>query len=105
MKAYKRVKAAVRKEPSLVTLTKEATSSDAWGPHGSALAEICAAVSAPHEKPEPYAQVLDTLWMRLDDVPDNWRKVCDARQGKRARAHSKLARLFAPFPRNLMLTA
>ena len=103
MKAYKRVKAAVRKEPSLVTLTKEATSSDAWGPHGSALAEICAAVSAPHEQPEPYAQVLDTLWMRLDDVPDNWRKVCNARE--EGEGALKLARLFAPFPRNLMLTA
>eukprot|EP00793_Prasinoderma_coloniale_P002312 PRCOL_00002820-RA len=87
--AYKSFKRTATKEPALVTKVKEATGSQPWGPHGAAMAEICAAISecigpqhgpqglqhAAPEVQEAYAQVMDTLWTRLDDVPENFRKV------------------------------
>eukprot|EP00960_Hanusia_phi_P022129 655496-Hanusia_phi.AAC.3 len=69
---YKHGKNAVLNTSEIVVKVKEATNSEAWGPSGTAMGEICDLVSS---SPEERAQALAMIWERLREAPERWRKV------------------------------
>jgi len=64
------MKATVINTPPIVVKVKEATNSDQWGPHGTTMQEIVVAANDPEE----FNLIMETLWQRLDEVGENWRK-------------------------------
>eukprot|EP00898_Chlorokybus_atmophyticus_P004802 jgi/Chlat1/5322/Chrsp35S05201 len=68
---YKSAKSKWNKEPTIVTMVKNATSNEAWGPHGSDMNFIANASRDPFD----YSLIMNTLLSRLDEKPHNWRKV------------------------------
>ncbi|CAM9003287.1 unnamed protein product [Rhodiola kirilowii] len=64
----------VLKVPGLERKVLDATSNEAWGPHGSHLADIAQA-SRNHTE---FQMIMGVLWKRLSDTGKNWRHVYKA---------------------------
>ncbi|EPS68369.1 hypothetical protein M569_06399, partial [Genlisea aurea] len=61
----------VLKVPSIEQKVLDATSNEAWGPHGSLLADIAQATRNYHE----YQMIMTVIWKRINDTGKNWRHV------------------------------
>ncbi|CAN1247819.1 Clathrin interactor EPSIN 3 [Linum perenne] len=61
----------VLKVPGIEQKVLDATSNEAWGPHGSLLADIAQASKNYHE----YQMIMAVLWKRINDTGKNWRHV------------------------------
>ncbi|KAL4273374.1 hypothetical protein GQ457_13G028290 [Hibiscus cannabinus] len=64
----------VLKVPGIEQKVLDATSNEAWGPHGSLLADIAMATRNYHE----YQMIMTVIWKRLSDTGKNWRHVYKA---------------------------
>ncbi|CAN8318196.1 unnamed protein product [Cochlearia groenlandica] len=64
----------VLKVPGVEQKVLDATSNEAWGPHGSLLADLAQASRNYHE----YQLIMGVLWKRLSDTGKNWRHVYKA---------------------------
>ena len=73
MDLLRRAVAGARLSPLEQKVT-EATSSDPWGPHGSVLTEIAARTHYAEDR----RTILDLLWRRLGERPEQWRCVYKA---------------------------
>ncbi|KAK9058517.1 hypothetical protein SSX86_023359 [Deinandra increscens subsp. villosa] len=61
----------VLKVPSIEQKVLDATSNEAWGPHGSILADIAMASRNHYE----YQMIMSVIWKRVNDTGKNWRHV------------------------------
>ncbi|XP_061360191.1 clathrin interactor EPSIN 2-like [Gastrolobium bilobum] len=64
----------VLKVPGIEQKILDATSNEAWGPHGALLAEIALATKNYHE----YQMIMAVIWKRINDTGKNWRHVYKA---------------------------
>ncbi|XP_019428520.1 PREDICTED: clathrin interactor EPSIN 3-like isoform X1 [Lupinus angustifolius] len=64
----------VLKVPGIEQKVLDATSNEAWGPHGSLLADIAQASRNYHE----YQMIMAVIWKRINDTGKNWRHVYKA---------------------------
>lgn len=64
----------VLKVPGIEQKVLDATSNEAWGPHGSKMADIADATRNFHE----YQMIMGVLWKRANDTGRNWRHVYKA---------------------------
>ncbi|CAN8286698.1 unnamed protein product [Cochlearia groenlandica] len=64
----------VLKVPGVEQKVLDATSNEAWGPHGSLLADLAQASRNYHE----YQLIMGVIWKRLSDTGKNWRHVYKA---------------------------
>ncbi|KAL9316901.1 hypothetical protein ACSQ67_013418 [Phaseolus vulgaris] len=64
----------VLKVPGIEQKILDATSNEAWGPHGSLLADIAQATRNYHE----YQIIMEIIWKRINDTGKNWRHVYKA---------------------------
>ncbi|GAB2272639.1 hypothetical protein Dimus_007461 [Dionaea muscipula] len=64
----------VLKVPSIEQKILDATSNEAWGPHGSLLSDIALATRNYHE----YQMIMTIIWKRINDTGRNWRHVYKA---------------------------
>ncbi|KAL3507146.1 hypothetical protein ACH5RR_032528 [Cinchona calisaya] len=64
----------VLKVPSMEQKVLDATSNEAWGPHGTLLADIAQASRNYHE----YQMIMSVIWKRINDTGRNWRHVYKA---------------------------
>lgn len=64
----------VLKVPRIEQKVRDATSNEAWGPHGSDLADIAQATRNYHE----YQMIMAVIWRRINDTGKNWRHVYKA---------------------------
>nr|XP_010920459.1 clathrin interactor EPSIN 2 isoform X2 [Elaeis guineensis] len=64
----------VLKVPGIEQKVLDATSNEAWGPHGSHLADIAQATRNYHE----YQIIMVIIWKRINDTGKNWRHVYKA---------------------------
>ncbi|KAL2470185.1 Clathrin interactor EPSIN 2 [Abeliophyllum distichum] len=64
----------VLKVPSVERKVLDATSNEAWGPHGSLLADIAQASRNYHD----YQMIMAVIWKRINDTGKNWRHVYKA---------------------------
>ncbi|KAK1266620.1 Clathrin interactor EPSIN 3 [Acorus gramineus] len=64
----------VLKIPGIEQKILDATSNEAWGPHGSLMADIAQATRNYHE----YQTIMSVLWKRINDTGKNWRHVYKA---------------------------
>ncbi|KAH1140731.1 hypothetical protein GYH30_029551 [Glycine max] len=64
----------VLKVPGIEQKVLDATNNEAWGPHGSLLADIAQASRNYHE----YQMIMAVIWKRINDTGKNWRHVYKA---------------------------
>ncbi|OIW06859.1 hypothetical protein TanjilG_18241 [Lupinus angustifolius] len=64
----------VLKVPGIEQKVLDATSNEAWGPHGLLLADIARASRNYHE----YQMIMAVIWKRINDTGKNWRHVYKA---------------------------
>ncbi|XP_020210216.1 clathrin interactor EPSIN 2 isoform X2 [Cajanus cajan] len=64
----------VLKVPGIEQKVLDATNNEAWGPHGSLLADIALATRNYHE----YQMIMAIIWKRINDTGKNWRHVYKA---------------------------
>ncbi|KAL2563677.1 hypothetical protein AAZV13_20G204900 [Glycine max] len=64
----------VLKVPGIEQKVLDATNNEAWGPHGSLLADIAQASRNFHE----YQMIMAVIWKRINDTGKNWRHVYKA---------------------------
>ncbi|XP_038972341.1 clathrin interactor EPSIN 2-like isoform X2 [Phoenix dactylifera] len=64
----------VLKVPGIERKVLDATSNEAWGPHGSHLADIAQATRNYHE----FQMIMVVIWKRINDTGKNWRHVYKA---------------------------
>lgn len=64
----------VLKVPGIEQKVLDATSNEAWGPHGSLLADIAQASKNYYE----YQMIMAVIWKRINDTGKNWRHVYKA---------------------------
>ncbi|CAL0320688.1 unnamed protein product [Lupinus luteus] len=64
----------VLKVPGIEQKVRDATSNEAWGPHGLLLADIAQASRNYHD----YQMIMAVIWKRINDTGKNWRHVYKA---------------------------
>eukprot|EP00250_Pteridium_aquilinum_P034226 c7258_g1_i1 orf=354-2777(-) len=74
VREFKREVNKVLKVPEIEQKVLDATSNEAWGPHGTVMADIAQATRNYND----YQMVMSIIWKRINDTGRNWRHVYKA---------------------------